>query len=215
VAPPPPLPPPRPSNEALGLQPPQVDTPTISAPPLSTPPILRKQDLPGFGTPDGQGRNFGTPNVGARPSLTPPSLAPQPAKPSGIMASPPPVDPDRMERDQPAPAWQNPPGLLGPGMGGPNPPWQDPPKPTTVQNPLTPQPSAGDSFARLTKDMSALSGILGDTSMAMTPAKKLSGPSPSRPLIDSQPLLTGGLLSQARQGIDLNRFFGLLSGRVI
>jgi hypothetical protein len=215
VAPPPPLPPPRPSNEALGLQPPQVDTPTISAPPLSTPPILRKQDLPGFGTPDGQGRNFGTPNVGARPSLTPPSLAPQPAKPSGILASPPPVDPDRMERDQPAPAWQNPPGLLGPGMGGPNPPWQDPPKPTTVQNPLTPQPSAGDSFARLTKDMSALSGILGDTSMAMTPAKKLSGPSPSRPLIDSQPLLTGGLLSQARQGIDLNRFFGLLSGRVI
>jgi hypothetical protein len=215
VAPPPPLPPLRPSNEALGLQPPQVDTPTISAPPLSTPPILRKQDLPGFGTPDGQGRNFGTPNVGARPSLTPPSLAPQPAKPSGILASPPPVDPDRMERDPPAPAWQNPPGLLGPGMGGPNPPWQDPPKPTTVQSPLTPQPSAGDSFARLTKDMSALSGILGDTSMAMTPAKKLSGPSPSRPLIDSQPLLTGGLLSQARQGIDLNRFFGLLSGRVI
>jgi hypothetical protein len=209
IAPPRPLPPPRPSNEALGLQPPRLDTPTIPTPPLSTPPILRKQDLPGFGTPDGQGRNFGTPNVGARPSMTPPSPAPQPTRPPGILA---PVDPDRMLRDPPA--WQNPPGILGPGMGGPNPPWQDPPKPTTAQSPLTPQPSAGDSFARLTKDMSALSGILGDTSSLMAPPKKLSGPSPSRPIVDSQPLLTGGLLSNARQGIDLNRFFGLLSGRV-
>jgi hypothetical protein len=217
IAPPPPLPPPRPSNEALGLQPPQVDTPTISAPPLSTPPILRKQDLPGFGTPDGQGRNFGTPNVGARPSLAPPSLtppspAPQPAKPPGILAPPPPVDPDRMLRDPPAPAWQNPPGILGPGMGGPNPPWQDPPKPA-AQSVLA-APEIEDVFSRLTKGAGLLSGALGQASSQMGAPKKLSGPSPSRPIVDSQPLLTGGLLSNARQGIDLNRFFGLLSGRV-
>jgi hypothetical protein len=239
IAPPPPLPPPRPSNEALGLQPPQVDTPTIPTTPLSTPPILRKQDLPGFGTPDGQGRNFGTPNVGARPglappsltppsltppSLTPPSPAPQPAKPPGILApqpgnqlgtiaSPPPVDPDRMQRDPPAPSWQNPPGILGPGMGGPNPPWQDPPKPPVAQSVLA-APEIDDVFSRLTKGAGLLSGALGQASSQMGAPKKLSGPSPSRPIVDSQPLLTGGLLSNARQGIDLNRFFGLLSGRV-
>jgi len=218
-----PLPPPRPSNIDLGLgaQP--------LAPPVIQPPTARKQDLPGFGTPDGQGRIFEAPNVGALPRRQPgaipnsqpalPDAPLPPSRPGGLLApSPPAVDPDRMLRDA-APSLGIPP--IGPGMGGSNPPWQDPPGPAW-QDPPKPQagllgtPSADDVFAKLTKNAGILSGALGQASSAMAPARKPSGASASRPLgiAPPEPLLTSGLLSNARAGIDLNRFFGLLSGRI-
>jgi hypothetical protein len=218
-----PLPPPRPPD--LGALAPQAAP--LEPPVIQPRPALRKQDLPGFGTPDGQGRIFQPPNVGTLPRRQPdalPSIQPAPSdvplppsRPAGLLApSPPAVDPDRMVRD-PAPSLGTPP--TGPGMGGPNPPWQDPP----VRQPQgllsSPQATAGsaapeDFFARLTKNAGILSGALGQATSAMTPSRRLSGPSPSRPLGIQDPLLTGGLLSNARAGIDLNRFFGLLSGRV-
>jgi hypothetical protein len=214
-----PLPPPRPPDlgapQAAPLEPPVIQPR----------PALRKQDLPGFGTPDGQGRIFQPPNVGTLPRRQPdalPSIQPTPSdvplsprRPAGLLApSPPAVDPDRMVRD-PAPNLGTPP--IGPGMGGPNPPWQDPPGPTQagiLGTAQTATPSPEDFFAKLTKNAGILSGALGQATSAMTPSRRLSGPSPSRPLGIQEPLLTGGLLSNARAGIDLNRFFGLLSGRV-
>jgi hypothetical protein len=111
------------------------------------------------------------------------------------------------------------PPASGPGMGGPNPPWQDPPKPTGILGtPNTPK-AAGteDNFARFAKDMGILSGAFGQSSSQMGASRKPSGSllaGPSRPLVPQEQLLTSGLLSNPRQGMDLNRFFGLLSGRV-
>jgi spore germination cell wall hydrolase CwlJ-like protein len=182
-----PLPPPRPAD----LSPP-IQTPTIDAPDVPLPP-RRPSGL--LGTPD---ISLGTP------------ATPGPLTGFGQPA----VDPDRMVRDPLAPAA---PGILGPGMGGANPPWQDVPKPSapalTPNTPGSPGPSVDDAFSRLTKGMSSLSGVLGQASDQMTPGKRPSGPSSSRP-IAPDPLLTSGLLSNARQGMDFNRFFGLLSGRV-
>lgn len=226
-----PLPPRRPADLGAGIEAPTLAPPDIQPQPR---PMLRKQDLPGFGTPDGQGRIFQAPNVGALPrreaaapgiaTLAPPDVPLPPPRPSGILGSPlptlpsvspPAVDPDRMQRDPLAPAWQNPPA--GPGMGGPNPPWQDVPKPSAgiMGTPNTPgQPGADDLFSKLTKSAGILSDAFGKAA-GTGQGRRLSGPSPSRPLLPQESLLSGGLLQPARQGIDLNRFFGLLSGRVI
>jgi spore germination cell wall hydrolase CwlJ-like protein len=189
-----PLPPPRPSDLSPSLPAPQLDMPDVPLPPRR-PAGLTTDALP---PPRPSGLLAGTPpgsQLGAKPSL-------------------PALDPDRMMRDPLAPAWQDP--LRGPGMGGPNPPWQDVPKPSTgiLGTPNTPGAgSTDDIFSRLTKGAGVLSGAFDQASNQLTAAKRPSGLSPSRPL-GQDSLLTGGLLSRPRQGIDLNRFFGLLSGRV-
>jgi spore germination cell wall hydrolase CwlJ-like protein len=189
-----PLPPPRPADLSPSLPAPQLDMPDVPLPPRR-PVGLTTDALP---PPRPSGLLAGTPpgsQLGAKPSL-------------------PALDPDRMMRDPLAPAWQNPP--LGPGMGGQNPPWQDVPKPSAgiLGTPNTPGTgSADDIFSRLTKGAGVLSGAFDQASNQLTAAKRPSGSSPSRPMTQDS-LLTGGLLSRPRQGIDLNRFFGLLSGRV-
>jgi hypothetical protein len=111
--------------------------------------------------------------------------------------SPPALDPDRMQRDAP---------------------WQDPPKPSAglIGTPNTPT-SPGDIFSSLTKGAGILSDAFGKAS-GQGQTTKPQGSSQSAPLIPPMlqgSLLNGGLLSNARAGIDLNRFFGLLSGRVV
>jgi spore germination cell wall hydrolase CwlJ-like protein len=189
-----PLPPPRPADLSPSLPAPQLDMPDVPLPPRR-PVGLTTDALP---PPRPSGLLAGTPpgsQLGTKPSL-------------------PALDPDRMMRDPLAPAWQNPP--LGPGMGGKNPPWQDVPKPSAgiLGTPNTPGAagSTDDIFSRLTKGAGVLSGAFDQASNQLA-AKRSSGLSPSRPMTQDS-LLAGGLLSRPRQGIDLNRFFGLLSGRV-
>jgi hypothetical protein len=215
---------------------PAIAPPQIQAPQAASPIITRKEDLPGWGTPDGQGRNFGTPNLGPRPSLTAPTTpapampvpaptpAPQPrgilvgppagaanpagsllrplapapsALPSnqaGIMASPPPVDPDRFARDVP--------GLAPTSLAG------------SASAPAA--PGGGRSLADLA---GVLSGGLhqaqqiagGDTGRRKRSGSSLS--SPSSPELQTGSLLQGGILASPQGGIDLSRYFGLLSGR--
>jgi len=89
---------------------------------------------------------------------------------------------------------------------------------STPNTPGAPGADTGDLFSRLTKGAGILSDALGKASQPADGAKKLSPSSPSRPLLPQgpqEPLITGGLLSGPRAGIDLNRFFGLLSGRVM
>jgi hypothetical protein len=190
-----PLPPPRPPDLGTSIQAPKIDAPDIPLPPRRPSGLL------------------GTPNI---------SLG-TPAPPGPLTGfGQPAVDPDRMQRDPLTPAWQNPPTWQnpppGPGMGGANPPWQDVPKPSTgilgTPNALG-QPGTDDIFSRLTKGAGLLSGALDQATSAMSaPSRKRMAETTSRPIAPPEPLLTGGLLSNARQGIDLNRFFGLLSGRV-
>lgn len=235
-----PLPPPRPADltPAAPIETPQIAPPEIMAPqPAQTSPLLnRAQDLPGFGTPGNQGRTFGTPNVGARPSLGAP-MAPAPAMPApmpppGILstpaldpdrfagattpsapapaapiappqlASPPPVDPDRFARSAPAGA-----PSLAPS--------------TSLAGSAT--PSAGPGGGR---SMAELAGIL---SGGFAQAQKVAGggtdgrrrrsssslSSPSSPELQTGSLLQGGILAGPQGGLDLSRYFGLLSGRVV
>jgi hypothetical protein len=211
VAPGPPLPPPRP---------PGIDV-NLGTPPQSlAPPDVQ----PGFSLP----RRAGQPDAfgGGIPQPRAPTgiLGSQPGPQLGAIGSPPAVDPDRFARDPLSPIS---PGLLGPslpgpsltgpGMGGANPPWQDPPKPQGIlgpSSPASPLATPDDTFSRVSKNLGSLSGILGQASDQMGARKRLSSSPPSPSLISQASLLNGGLLSNARQGIDLNRFFGLLSGRV-
>jgi hypothetical protein len=211
VAPSPPLPPPRP---------PGIDV-NLGTPPQSlAPPDVQ----PGFSLP----RRAGQPDAfgGGIPQPRPATgiLGSQPGPQLGAIGSPPAVDPDRFARDPLSPIS---PGLLGPslpgpsltgpGMGGANPPWQDPPKPQGIlgpSSPASPLATPDDTFSRVSKNLGSLSGILGQASDQMGARKRLSSSPPSPSLISQASLLNGGLLSNARQGIDLNRFFGLLSGRV-
>ena len=184
-----------------------------------TPPQLKAIAQPSVPLPPPRPSNIDL-GLGAQP-LAPPDVPLPPRRPAGLLGAPPSlpaVDPDRMARDA-APSLGAPP--IGPGMGGPNPPWQDPARPAW-QDPPKPQagllgtPATDDLFSKLTKNAGILSGALGQASSAMAPARKPSGAGASRPLgiAPPEPLLTSGLLSNARQGIDLNRFFGLLSGRI-
>jgi hypothetical protein len=193
-----PLPPPRPA----GIGGTGIELPPIRPPDLTTDALPPRRPAGLLGDqPGGQ--------LGAIPSL--PAVDPDRMLRDSPLLSPPALDPDRMQRDAS-------PGILGPGMGGANPPWQDPPKPSggLLGTPNTPgMGGADDAFSRLTKGMGSLSGLLGGATDQMgSSRKRLSGSTASPPLVPQTPLLTGGLLSNARQGIDLNRFFGLLSGRV-
>jgi hypothetical protein len=197
-----PLPPPRPADLGTPIQAPQLDMPDVPLPPRR-PVGLTTDALP----PPRPSGLLGAPGISLGTPATPGPL-------TGL--GQPAVDPDRMQRDPLAPAWQNPPS--GPGMGGPNPPWQDPPtrqQPGLLGAPNTPGAAGGtdDIFSRLTKGAGVLSGAFDQASNQLTAAKRPSGSSPSRPMTQDS-LLAGGLLSRPRQGIDLNRFFGLLSGRV-
>jgi spore germination cell wall hydrolase CwlJ-like protein len=230
-----PLPPPRPPG--IG------ETPVISAPPIAppdiTPPQLaqasplinRNQDLPGFGTPDGLGRTFGTPNVGARPSLgalaPPPVAAPPASSPLSTPApapmappiapaspiqppqltprpqvagplSPPPLDPDRFARDAPAPGIA---GIMAP-----------PSQNTSLAGSAAPGPGGGKSFSELA---GILSGGFNQASNVVGGQKgERRRPSQSSsPELQTGSLLQGGILAGQRGGIDLSRYFGLLSGR--
>jgi hypothetical protein len=212
-----PLPPPRPAGlgATAPIDMPQIAPPEITPPQIaqSSPLITRPQDLPGFGTPDGLGRTFGTPNVGARPSLGPSPLAPQPTitapsvpqldpdrfsrsapQMSGI-ASPPPLDPDRFARDAPA--------MAASPMAGPS---------TSLAGSASPaEPAGGRSFSEMA---GILSGGLGQAQKAITPRKRSSS-SVSSPELQTGSLLQGGILAGPQRGLDLSRFYGLLSGRVV
>jgi hypothetical protein len=233
-----PLPPPRPAS--IG------ETPAISAPPIAPPDIAppqiaqtsplitRNQNLPGFGTPDGQGRIFGTPNVGARPSLAamsaPPAAAPAPMPAPAPMA--PALDPDRFTRSAPATTIQAPqpaPQLSGPlspppldpdrfardattaapGLGGLLAPSQN----TSLAGSGAPAPSGGRSFSDLA---GILSGGFNQASKVVggQPGERRRRPSSqSSPELQTGSLLQGGILAGQQGGLDLSRYFGLLSGR--
>jgi hypothetical protein len=174
------------------IAPPQLAPPEITppAPAQTSPLITRRQDLPGFGTPDGQGRTFDTPNVGARPSLgalatpMPSPATPRPAdalnpplppaRPSGILGDPTPA---------PTPAAPQLGGILAPPQPGPqlgavaSPPPLDPDRfardaapsaPLTVNAPglqasarATATSLAGSAAPGQQPDISRLMGILG------------------------------------------------------
>lgn len=239
------LSPPRPAGigETPAIAPPQLPTPQIETPALAqtSPLITRNQDLPGYGTPGGQGRDFGTPDVGTRPSLggagilMPSPAAPRPTdalspapipppRPSGILgapaqpapqlaavASPPPLDPDRFARDA------------------------TPSAPMTVNVPgrqaaaaLASSTSlAGSATPGQQPDLSRLAGILssgfGGTSGGFGSASSEAAAQGKRraatraqgssPALATGSLLQRGILANAMGGVDLNRFFGILGGR--
>jgi hypothetical protein len=210
-----PLPPARPADiggappiSAPAIAPPQIETP---APPQSSPLIGSNRGLPGYGTPDNQGRTFGTPNVGARPSLAAPAITPPPVQSPGILAppSPPPLDPDRFAREPgpltvnvPAPMAASP---LAPAAG---------PSPTSLAGSAAP---SGRSMADLAGILSGGFAQARDVAGAPPARRRKSGSSmtPSSPELQTGSLLQGGILAGAQGGIDLNRFYGLLSGRII
>lgn len=220
-----PLPPARPADlggaapiSAPAIPPPQIETP---APPQSSPLIGSNRNLPGFGTPDNQGRTFGTPNVGARPSLAgagvpmpspaaprpTDALAPPPAPPAGILASPPALDPDRFARDAPGPLTVNvPPPMAASPLG---------PAPTSLAGSAAP---GGRSMAELAGILSGGFAQARDVAGAPLPGRRRksgSSMTPSSPELQTGSLLQGGILAGAQGGLDLNRFYGLLSGRVV
>jgi hypothetical protein len=206
IAPAAPLPPPRPAD--LGAQAPITPAPALAPPEVPLPPRR----------PVGIGGEVPTPP--RRPDDIGDPFPIPPRRPAGLLGdiTVPPV-PDVPTPVIPPLSPLTPGTAPGPGMGGPNPPWQDPPKPAGILGtPNTPK-AAGmeDNFARFAKDMGILSGAFGQSSSQMGASRKPSGSllaGPSRPLVPQEQLLTSGLLSNPRQGIDLNRFFGLLSGRV-
>jgi spore germination cell wall hydrolase CwlJ-like protein len=215
IAPSVPLPPPRPPNIDVNIGSSALPPPDIMLPPPrpagiggmgvelppARPPGLLTDALPPP-RPPGIGGEVPLP-----PRRPPGLLGTQPGTQFGAIPSQPPVDPDRFARD-PFPALASPPAL-DPDRMVRDAPWQDPP--SRQQPGLL---GADDMFAKFARGAGSLSGLLGQAADQTGGRKRLSGSVASPPLVPQTPLLTGGLLSNARQGIDLNRFFGLLSGRV-
>jgi hypothetical protein len=225
IAPSAPIPPSRPPDLGIG-----IDAPTLAPPDVPLPPP-RPAGIGGMGVELPPPRPQGL-LTDALPPPRPVGIGGEvplpPRRPSdlgtGLLGNPPNTDPGLIQvPDVPTPVipplppigTPNTPGMPGPGMGGANPPWQDPPKP--AQQGLLGTPSTDDLFAKFSKGAGSLSGLLGQAAEGTGSGgqrKRPSGSTASPPLVPQTPLLTGGLLSNARQGIDLNRFFGLLSGRI-
>jgi N-acetylmuramoyl-L-alanine amidase len=199
---------------------PQTAEEATATPPLPQPPSVgggwrlpRREGQPdassgGIPVPTPPSRPNGI--LGGSPAPSPPAVDPDRMLRDNPL-SPPPVDPNRMQRDNP---------LLSPPAVDPQRMLRDDPKTGILgMSSTSDQSGIDDAFSRLAKGSGLLSSGLGlaSSGVGTTSSRPKSQPAslpPSRPMLSQDPLLASGLLSNARQGINLNRFFGLLSGRI-